>query len=117
MSRVTPPNKQQAAGLTVALAALSVAVTTAADPEARDALKAAWDWLRELLEQPANSAGGVPGPVRVSDSAELGRLVGQMVAISERGCPDYLRIVSHRLFPRESWERMRELAGRLAGKP
>lgn len=44
---------------------------------------------------------------------ELRRLVLDMIAASERGSPDYLRIISLRLFSREKWDRMADLAGPL----
>lgn len=48
-----------------------------------------------------------------SPSGELAALVLEMMGVSERGKPDYLRVISHKRFPREKWDRMAKLAKEL----
>lgn len=45
---------------------------------------------------------------------ELAALVLEMLAASERGVPNYLRVVSFRLFRRAKWMRLKDLAESVA---
>jgi hypothetical protein len=46
---------------------------------------------------------------------ELAALVLEMLAASERGNPDYLRVISFRVFSEAKWLRLRKLASSVMG--